>query len=497
MNKRSIYLIALFFIASVAAVFYVTVRDKNIPETVREQPVAEKPADAPEKVAPEAPAETPAEKPADIPQEKAPAETITDKGPKTLFNIPSETLNSFTLVDKGRTFSFLKENGIWTAAKGSLSRFDPEKILPVIKELSRIDSLKTVSDSLETGDEKGIDPGSRSITISDGKQIQTIYPGSYSTEEEGYFLSVDGSEEIYLVKRSLGSSLKIEADDLRDRKLPMPDLRNISTLTIEGPSHLSLIPYKRFDQFAPDDFDHMLDAPYSRLIPVDEDSFTLFLNSLGRPLMISGFIDQGRPSDYGINTEKADFSLTDRTGEALILHLGKPAGEKRVYAKLGTEDQLFTLNTGDLDFMDISPFSLADRQVRPIDLEKIDTINIITPELALMVGIDKSGGAKAYTLNGMEISERDFLEIYQTVRSLHLTGEIEAPVSKAAADLTISWKLKDGGSLWAETTFHPYDAKNYAVTQYGDYPPLFLIDRDQVAAMVDKVTAAADRIYGF
>ncbi|MBN2659327.1 MAG: DUF4340 domain-containing protein [Spirochaetales bacterium] len=498
MKKRSIFISVLIITAASAAIFYFTGRKGSIPEEIPKETVIEKPAETPEEIDPETPAAgTTAENPAEIPSEKPPVETAEDDGPKTLFNMPGESVISFKLVDKGRTVSLRKVNGTWSLESSSLSRIDPGKVLPYIRELSTLDSVRTVSFSSEANGAKGIDPGSRSITISDGTETRTIYPGSYSDGEEGYYLALEGSDEIYLVKSDPGSALKMRADDLRDRNLPMPDLSDISTLAIEGSSPLAVIPYKRFDQFAPDSFIHMLDSPYSRLVPVNEENFISFLNSIGSPLKIADFIDKGNPADYGIDTGRPDFSMADRSGKALILHLGKPAGAGKVYAKLGTEEQLFTLESGNLEFLNTAPFSLADRQIRPVDRDKIDTINIITPDLALMIGIDRMGGRPTFTLNGMEISEKDFSELYETVSSLRLSGEVKTGASTSSSYLTISWKLKDGGSRWAETKFHPYDGNNYAVTQYEDYPPLFLIDRKQVAAMVKKLTATADRIYGF
>jgi hypothetical protein len=497
LKKPALLLIALICLAALAAVFYFTLRDTGIPDRETIELVVEKPLETPEEQIPERPAaEPPLEQPAEEPVEKAPIETVKDDGPKNLINMPAETLVSFTLIEKGRTVSLRKQNGIWVAENGYPSRFDPSKILPFINELSQIDSIKTVNFSLETGGEKGIDPASRSITISNGEKSQTIYPGAYSDEEKGYYLSLNGSDEIYLVKSTLGPALSIKPDDLRDRKISLPDITKIATLKIEGESPLHIIPYERFDQFAPENFSHMMESPYNRLVPVDSKVFMNYLNSINAPLQIIDFIDEGSPEDYGINKEP-DYRLTDQTGKSLVLHTGDEAGSKKIYAKLGTEDQIFTLDETDLTFISVSPFDLADKQIRPIDPEKIDTLNITSSELSIMVTIDKRGGEKIYALNGLEISESDFTELFQAVTDLRLDGEVSALVGSGNSELSISWKLKDGGSRWARTEFIPYDNKSYAVRQYENYEPLFIIDQNKVKTMLDKVTAVADRAFGF
>jgi len=500
LKKSSFITIALIFLVALAAILFYSLRQQEDGDTIPEDPVVEIPEDPRTPVEPDKPeepaVEIPEEHPGETPEEKPPEEPVKEDGPKTLFQMPADSITTFRLVEKGRTVSLLKIQGQWIAEGGSLNRFDPEKILPIIGELSQIDSIRTASFSGDGSGTMGIDR-SRSITIGNGKEETTFYPGTYSESEKGYYLSMEGTEEIYLVKQSLGPVLTLDPDDLRDREIALPDLNSIQTLTASGSSSLSLIPYKRFDQFAPEGFLHMMESPYAMLVPVDRSRFSQYLDQIASPLLIADFIDSGSPGDYGIDESTPDFELTDSKGRSLALHLGRSAGKGKIYGKLGTEKQIFTLKEEDLRFINPSPFSLADKQIRPMDREKIDTLNITTPELVVMLTIDKMGGGKSYALNGLEISEEDFLEIYDAVTSLRLEGEIDAPASTGESDVTLSWKLKDGGSRWAYTRFHPHGTNDYAVTQYDDYAPLFTISRSQVDAMLEKVTAAADRAYGF
>lgn len=445
----------------------------------------------------EKPVETPAENPPEGKIEEKPAETVKDDGPKTLYSLSADSITSLILVNKNQTVRLKRINGRWVAEDESFMRFDPQKILSIIKDLSRIDSIKTVSFDSSESEQKGIHKDSRSISISDGIGEQTIYPGSYSEKEQGYYISIEGSDEIYLVKNTLGSALNIETDDLRNRKLPLPDISRITTLKIHGEPPLHILPYERFDTFAPEGFQYMMDSPYNRLVPVDTKMFLEYLMIFQDPLLIADFIDKGSPADYGIDVKTADFELTDETGKTLILHRGHSAGNAEVYAKLGTEDQIFTVKTKDLTFLKTSAFHFADKQIRPIDLNRIDTLNITTAELTVMLTIDKRNGEEIYALNGMEISKSDFSEIFKAVTELKLDGEVSYPVSTEKKELSISWKLKDGGSQWAHTDFHPYDNKSYAVSQYEDYTPLFLIEKEKINAMIQKVTGIADKAFGF
>lgn len=456
----------------------------------------EKPISAPIEQAVETPVEKPIEKPPETIPERPKDEIIRDKGPKELYKIQASDVLSVEFISEDKKLSLTKQGSRWSVDKDSHSRIDQQKVISAIENILSLDSLETISFKTSEPEKWGIRQSSQIIKILTSDGLITIFPGSLNPAKTGYYLQIQGNNEIYLVKNSFGGAFKLSLDDLRDRNLILFEKSGIETLSIQNEKEISIIPYIKYDQFTADSFSYMLEAPYNAYIPVSKEGFSAFLNTLSPSVQIIDFIDEGLPEDFGINENSSRLSVKEKDGRSFELLLGTAMDSSKIFGKVTGEKQIFTLNRKDLSFLDLKPFDLVEKLPHLIDMETIDTFMITSDDLAVIAAIERRGDRQTYTVNGMETEEKSFNELYKIIQELTLSGECQKIVNRENPEIIISYKLYDGGSLWTHLNFFPYDDKYFALS-HDEEESLFIIEKTQLNEMLKVVTTTVDKIMGF
>jgi len=436
---------------------------------------------------------TPVEKPFEKPDDK-PETPEKERGPKNIISLNRDLVSSIEFISVDKKILMENKDSQWVVNEGKVNRINNGKIFSILRELLNLKTVETVSFSSDDREQWGISDKSDKVLIKSGGKTISLLIGSLNPAQTGYYVQIEGVNEIYLIKSSYGESIKIALDDLRIRDLPKIDIGKISTITIKNDSIIQIVPFERSDMFTAEMFAYMMSEPYRNQIPVHSENLEKFLLKMEAPLQIVDFIDTGNPGDYGINEIK--LSIKEDSGRSFDLLLGREAGKEKIYSMIKGEDQIFTLNKKDLPFLNLKPFDLVDRFPHLISINSIDALQITTDEMAIMGTIDRRDEGSTYSINGMEIDEKAFKTFYQDVLYLLMEGETEQPVSTENPEITISFKLYDGGSYWTHLNFYPYNSEFYAVARNED-EPAFIIGRYQLKEMLKKVTKTVDTLMGF
>ena len=440
----------------------------------------------------EIPLETPIEKPDDEPEEQSEK----DRGPKNIVSLDRNQVSSIEFISGDNKILMENKDSRWLVNQGEVSRINNGKISSIIRDVLNLKSLETVSFSSENAGQWGLSDKSDNIIIKYEGKIISLLIGSLNPSKTGYYVQIKGWDEIFLIKNAYGDSLILSLDELRYRSLPVIDISRINTITINNESKINIVPYERSDMFTSEIFAYMMNEPYRNNIPVHNENLKSFLLKMEVPLEIVDFIDKGNPEEYGINDNEIGISIKEDSGKSLDLYLGKDADNNKVYCMMKGDDQIFTLYKKDLPFLQMKPFDFVDRFPHLIQLDSIDTLQIITDDLAIMGTIDRRNSSNDYAINGLEIEEKAFKSFYQDVLYLLMEGEAEQSVNTDDPEITISYKLYDGGSLWTHLNFYPYDSEYYAVAR-NENEPEFIIGRYQLKDMLNKVVKTVDELMGF
>lgn len=491
LKKKNLFLwlIPALIVAGVLTFYFLT----SAPDPAKgPQLTPEEPGEQAIEKPPETPVETFTEKPVEKPLEPE----VREEGPKELYRLKTSQILSMEFISESEKISIAKVGSRWSVNNDRYSRIEQQKVISSIEKLSSLTSLETVSFKTSDPGQWGISPSSRTIRVQTSEGLITIILGSLNPPGTAYYLQILGKDEIYLVKNSIGESLKLTLDDLRDRNLVLFDKSGIETLSIKNEKQISIIPYRQYDEFTAGKFSYMLEAPYNAYIPVSNQEFSAFISTLKPSIHIVDFIDEGLPADYGINESSARISVKEKDGRSFELLLGESAGNSKIYGKVTGEKQIFTMESKDLTFLKLKPFDLVDRLPHLISLESIDTFMISNEELALIATVERLGERDRFMVNGLETEEKTFRDLYKKIQELTLSGEAEQLVNREKPEIIISYKLYDGGSLWSHVNFFPYDQKHYAVVR-NEEESLFIIEKVQLDQMLKDVTSTVDKIMGF
>lgn len=463
-------------------------------ENITEKPKS--PVEIPNEPPEKQPAENPPEQPDKIPVETPIEIPEPDKGPRTLINIKIEDLLSLEFHSENETLNIIKAGSQWAVNGDKFNRIDQKKVVSTINKVLILNSEETVSFSASDSEKWGISESSEKLVIKTIDGLFTILRGSQNRDKTGFYLQIQGTDKIFLIKNSVGESLQLRLDDLRDRNLVLFQSKQIETVVIKNEKIIKIVPYKRSDMFTADNFSYMMESPYNAYIPVSENGFNTFINSMDQTIQIVDFIDDGNSEEYGINDQSRSLTITEKSGKTSSLHIGSDAGNSRVYGKLNNEKQIFTVNKKDLPFLRLKPFDLVDKLPHLISMETIDTFMITNENLAVIGTIDSQGTRKNYSINGIDIEEKTFTELFEEIQNLSLSGEAEKTIDTEKPEIIISYKLFDGGSYWTHLNFYSYDSEQFALSR-NEEAPLFIIEKTQLQDMIRDITATVDEIMGF
>jgi hypothetical protein len=424
-------------------------------------------------------------------------EQVREKGPKTLLTIKAEDITNIEYISSRKgTVTFNKNGPSWIVGNGSYNRINNEKVESLLKNLITLKSLETVSFSSENTEQWGINDDSEKIKIKTSKGTLTVRIGTLSPDGKGYYIQIDNVEEIYLVSNSYSPSLKVSLDDIRIRELPAFDVTQLSSLTLRKGSVIKIEPFKRSDMFTSDSFQYMLTEPYLYTVPVSNQKLAGLLDTMKVSLKIVDFIDRGTPEEYGLQKDGSKLIFMEKSGKTFNMLLGNETNQGKIYGKLADEDQIFTLDKNDLPFLGVKAFDLVDLHPHLIEMNTIDALSVTTDEVAIIATIDRKENKIIYSLNGMETEEKTFKGLYNDILQMQVEGEVNQNKVGEISELTISYKLYDGGSHWTHLSFYPYSDAYYAVGRNNE-DPLFTISRNQVKKTLEKVIKTVDTVMGF
>lgn len=495
MKKIALFLPVLIIMIILFVVF--------LPEEIEEQPVVETPeeivekpqeSESPEKI-PVAEQTTP-EKVDDTEKivEKPPVET----GPKTLLNIEKSEILSFSLKNTAGSFRIDRKDSQWTVNEGKSQRIDFAKLEESLNPFLSITSEKTINHDPTEREllAMGLGDDALILTLKTPKGLMTFSLGNLTDDNKGYYLQLQGSNEVYRISRSAGDAFALELNDIRDRKIDLGDMSGLVSLKIENGQSINIVPYEKYDMFTSEVYSFMLDQPYRALVPVGPEEMSGFLEDLPYTLSIKNFIDSGKPEDFGLGEKARKLILNKKSGERTELLIGNDIDSETVYGKLADEKQIFTLSRKELPFLDATAYDFTHKIPHLIDSEKVISFTVTTDEVAILCDKERYGGRETYLVNGMEAELTDFEYIFQKSVNIPTAGEVSGPIEMNNSLLNLAYQLKDGGSHWTFLDFYPYDPDKLAVSKNGD-TPLFYVRAEDMKKALEDIISRADKVFGF
>lgn len=387
--------------------------------------------------------------------------------------------------------------------------FQPQRVNRIVSQAVSLTSRRVIGEVDDLA-EYGLDDPTATITVEreDGGQ-QSITVGSMTPARDAYYVMRPDDENVYSVFNSWIRPFFTTLDSMRVRSIPQIDFQALERIvieTLEGRTiRTELIPEwdedpeLGFSRFA-------VYEPFSRRFQANTNWFEELQGAL-EGLQIGPFVDDA-PDDlarYGLSPPRAQVLIEDQETTFEVLVGAETEGGR--FATFPDSPSVFVLS-GIEPVVDVEPYDTISPFALIVNIDLIDTFVVETADQTFTGRIERTPADdpeteeeefdEAYFLNGEQIDEDTFKDLYQWVIGLQLDAEIEVaniPTTDELASrepiVTVTYNLNnDMGPL--DVSFVPQNANFAAVVREGRAE--FLIARAKLQRLERAFEQAVDEL---
>jgi hypothetical protein len=413
----------------------------------------------------------------------------------TILEIPRETITSI-LVER--------DNGELDLVRGSDDLLTPvyrynvawnrPRVDRILGSAANLSSRRVIEEAAEDLAPYGLDAPSIEVRIStDDGVMHLLRIGSRTPSGDGYYVTTGSDSTVYSVSTTWVSPFFYSLDDLRERSLPQLNPQGITEIRIDTLEGRTI----RAERLAEDDGDPemaltvlAITEPYARRYQASTNWLETVSGAL-QGLAIGPYIDDD-PRDltgYGLQPPAARVTVADENAIIDVL-LGDLTDGGR-FARMADGGPVFVLR-GAEGLIRTRPYDTLSPFVFIINIDLVDSFAVEGNGARYVGEIRREPGEgeevlETYYLNGTEIEEDLFKDLYQWIIGLQLDAEAERTVA-GTAEVGLTYNLNTGaGSTVIE--FVPYDVNYYAA--FRDGIAEFIITRAKVGRMLNAFADAA------
>lgn len=421
------------------------------------------------------------------------------RGVEVFACMPADII-SYTVSGGGSDDSYeIKRDGEgWAFTDDGGAVVDNEKAESLINAASRITALKKISESelKRFKTESGTAEKTFSVKLKNGAEYRTEFLG---THKESCAFRINAADGIYTMNTSLRDILTPTKEQLSVVAV-FGDIGKIVSFEYSSPGEEDIeikceteeeVKVGENAEKKADEKSAMLHytmiKPYKRAVDAEKFGQLIAVNIPN--IKVARFIDSPSKNmkSYGLDESsrstltvgavtKGAADMTEAT-----LYIGKNSGGL-VYAQKKGENNVFTVNSAQLDFLGTEPFYLVRADFVGMGAEEIETVTVKTGGESFELSY--SGGK--YLLNGAEIPAPGFEEIIADIEKISISGEAPKDIENTA-DIQVEVKGADGKR--EKTSLAAVGQNSYAVFENGNENAEFTVDRAALDATVEKLRA--------
>ena len=180
---------------------------------------------------------------------------------------------------------------------------------------------------------------------------------------------------------------------------------------------------------------------------------------------------------YGLDEPSLEIRYVDAFGEVHLLFgdtfMHEFFGQEvpHIYVKFANRPHIFATPYATVaEIFDLNIFRFIDRFFALINISHVESVEITSgnPARNLELVINEEEGSTRIhpTINGADVAESDFRQIYQLLIGLQADGDIEPFEPQGEPEFTITYNMFDGPNR--ELRFFAWDSTFYAVSVDGE-----------------------------
>ncbi|MBU8913239.1 MAG: DUF4340 domain-containing protein [Spirochaetales bacterium] len=367
--------------------------------------------------------------------------------------------------------------------------FSDSRISRVIGSFTSLMSERMIDEQPEALQPYGLsEPAVRvTATLSDADPV-TVLVGSRTPGGDAYYVQTSRSATVYSVSSLWISPFFYSIDDLRDKTVPQLNPQTLEEIEIRTVAGRTV----RATTMAEDDEDPEMSLaamaitePYSRRYQVSPtwiDSVMEALPSVG----ILRYVDDDPQElqSYGLDPARAGLRVRDVDNE-LHLILGEATSDGR-YGRFADGGSVFVVR-GVEELISITPYETISPFMFIVNIDLVDSIVVESASDTYVATIQRAPGesddddpVETFSLDGEELEDGVFRDLYQWLIGLQLDAEIREPAS-GAPEVSITYHLNTGGPA-VLLEFVPQNSNYYSV--YRDGASEFVVTRTKIQRLL-------------
>lgn len=411
-----------------------------------------------------------------------------------LFSFDAEGINKIQFISSEGEYTAELIDSQWQLTSGDDFPLDQDYINLLVTYASTLTAETSYSGNKE---DYGLDDANASTVILSGSgQSYTLHIGNVSPTNEYYYVSVGDKPQIYAVSSLYGSNFSTERLMIKNKDLVPYDDLEISEIIVKKKGEIV------YDlTYDSETYSWSLPEEYSDL-PFDNTAVTSMINVITR-LQAEQMLDENLEdlSKYGFDEPYAEAIIKGFDGSERKITVGNATnGGTYTNVLIGDDNQVEAYFTGDLDFIEKTPFDfLPDSIYNPTmyDINGFD-LTFDDKEYNVTIDMDESKGTVNGTEFDMNVTDvstafQNFYTSFSTIIASGLDMKAEPSLDKPL--LTVVYHCTDGTDFTYQLTSG--EDENCYIFNDGKYIGLLLSSeritgKNSVKSFLEKFISAAN-----
>ena len=358
------------------------------------------------------------------------------------FACASGKIQEYSVSDKNGGYILEKGDGGWYLESDKKAGLNQSAVEKMVAAVSNITAMGTISrKDLERFDISNMK--TVRLEIDDHEDVEIKFLG---TSENLCAFSISGDRKMYVMYESARDILAPTLDSLRVNDV-FPQLVSVDTL----PEYYKYTDYdgsetevrlKTSAELASGKNNmYMMEKPYRR--EINDESFEQQVAVKIPAIKAHSFVKSPSADKtvYGLDKDSRAKLSFRWDGNQETLYLGRSENGQVFAMKDGSED-VFTINSAQLEFLQVEPFFILDSGILKTDPDKVVGMKIVKGgEIYNITATGTNQTSRQYLINGKVASDYVFSKILESLGNISFKNEIDkAPENTKDIQITVAYE---------------------------------------------------------
>ncbi|MHB1315076.1 MAG: DUF4340 domain-containing protein [Christensenellales bacterium] len=421
--------------------------------------------------------------------------------------LAKDAINSITITKDGQTHTFLKnEENAWTLAEDSDFPMNQTKAEDMLDAISSLKAFRFVTEDKSSFATYGLNPAAIKVKAADKDSKEAVYNiGLLNTVTSGYYLNIDGTDQVYIVNPSFGEAFSGSLNELAQKeKMPGITAQNITGLTMKnGAESFTLKGRDENDTFHSAFYAWFIQVNGNKdAVPADTNKTPDYITEIYNDLYLSEIedykaigeelkaygLDEASAAKLSITYDETDEQTSLTTSKETTFYFGNKTGETdndNTYVRMEGSTMVYLMSNASLaSIIGQKGEDLVSKDLLMFDLDTVDGMDITADgqthhgkivRTATTDGTGKTSTKNTYFMDDKEVESMTFLGFYYSLLTLQKEGALQqAPQTTQPVELKVIYYRNTLDHNVVELELMPYDVNFYLARYLNGY---YLINR--------------------